>query len=471
MDKKVLIRLGIVAAIIIIAILLFSGNGRPKVSHGNKYEVNTTFVNKATRPTVKEVYLLMDPSKSMLGYMTFKGLGANDIKKNIVNNVSDPLDRLTSRSRYGANLYVSFFGSGDKANDPYKPTDISRLQLAMKGDKDSEGIFKGGLTMLGDMIAKAVDQVNDTTLSLFVSDMVMSYGPTKLKNEDMWLNKTDLANLGATIHSALTKAIVKVNEDKKVRVEVLLLQYYSDCNGKYYYDCTENQVNKGKSRFEGQLMKDRPYYIMVFGTKEMLAGLLDDGVFAKPEHFYTSFGLDDSDMRTGKLRLNFKPESSWCWDNSGEDFNAENMGTIWTASDLGEQAETFTVEFDHFDIPSYLSQDIEIDHKFYENSKVLSKVELDASNKDPKIMRYFVTLKPYNKLPETVEPLEFRLVSENKWAEEASINDDTNVELEELQGKTWGLSTIIKNIDKAYYDERGRGSDVVATVEFNVSKY
>lgn len=438
-----MIRLGVVAALIIIVLLLM-----PKKEvgdHGNKYEVQTTMVQHGSKAQVSQVFLLMDPSGSMKGYLDFAGYP--DARKNLVNNICKPLDCLASD--YQAELKVKYGTKGQFDN-----VNISAFREKMiKGES-----FNDATTMLDAMISDAVSHVSDTTVSMIVSDMVLSYGSKMLADKkDNWLNKHNLSDLGATIHSALKAA---------PNVEVLLLQYYSDFNGKYYYNCTENKENG--AQYKNSLMLKRPYYIMVLGSRDMLMRLLDDGVFAKWENLYASFGLNDANMTTQKLNLQFSSSSSWLWDNSTEDPNAERMGTVWTTAALESQKETFTVEFNKFDIPAFLNQNYEIGD--YHLSDVIESIRETTQASNPNLLRFEVTMKPFDRLPE-VGDLEFTLISRNNWVEGASTEDDVNLEnLSDLEGKTWGLSTIIENIDLAHYGKNGRPTDVVATVHFKVSK-
>ena len=446
MNKKVLIRLGILALVLLI-IILMTGKGcsGSQVDHGNNYKVTTTKVQQAGNATVKKVFLLMDPSGSMKGYLDFAGYP--EALKSLVNTITKPLDRLNSS--YGASLFVKYGTAGQ-----FAPTTTSEVQNRMI----TGSAFNGAVTMLDAMISDAVKQVSDTTLSMFVSDMVLSYGTSKLRSSgDPWLNKHNLADLGSSIHTALKGA-----QD----VKVLLLQYYSDFNGRYYYNCTENLENG--NQYRQVLMKDRPYYIMVFGKKDMLESLLDNGVFVKFENVYASFDLDSDNMTESDLFVKFSPTSSWISDNSNEDYNNEKTGTIWTNTDLGTTRESFEVQFDKFSIPAFLNQNYEIGD--YHLSDVIEDIEEVTDPGNPGLLRFRITMKPFNVLPETGK-VEFSLVCGNTWVAGASIDDDVNIgSVSDLEKKTWGLGTIIENIDAAYFGNTVRGPQTVASISFNMSK-
>lgn len=447
MNKKVLIRLGIFALVFLVLILLFRGPSKSPVEHGNRYVVTTTKVEKAGKAEVKEVFLLVDPSGSMKGYLDFGGYP--EARKTMVNAITKPLDRLSSD--FGASLKVKYGISGK-----YVDTSTADVQNRMT----TGSAFNGAVTMLDQMIADAVVQASDSTLSLLVSDMVLSYGKSMLVSKrDSWLNKHNLNDLGSSIHTALKSA---------GNINVLLLQYYSDFNGRYYYNCTENIENG--NQYRNELMKDRPYYIMVFGKKEALESLLDNGVFVKFEHIYASFDLDENNMVESPLAVKFSSSSSWVSDNSSEDYNSEKPGTIWTATDLGGSSESFEVQFKKFDIPAFLDQQYEIGD--YHLSEVIDDIEEVTDPGNPDLLRFRITMKPYNALPQTGH-VAFTLVSRNTWAAEATVegDDDVNIgSVSDLEKKTWGLSTIIENIDAAYFGNIKRSPQTVASVDFKMAK-
>ena len=439
MNKKVLIRLGILALGILILALWLSGdrNKSPEPTAVPLGTLNTTKKESISEANVKDVFLMVDPSGSMKGYLDFAGFP--EARKTLVNTITKPLDRLSSD--YAASLKVKYGTAGN-----YTVTTTKDVQ-----DKMTTGAaFNGAVTMLDLMIADAVKQVTDSSVSMLVSDMVLSYGRSKLiSSKDYWLNTHNLSDLGSSIHTVL-----KSNTD----VKVLLLQYYSDFNGKYYYNCTENLENGDKYRQE--LMKYRPYYIMVFGNKEMLKSLLDNGVFVSYENVYASFDLDDGDKIDSEMYVVLDPESVW--------IPEESTSTIYTTVNNGSVRESLEVQFKKFDIPAFLNQKYEIGD--YHLSDVIESIDDVTDSGNPEQLRFRVTLKPYDKLPGKGK-VEFTLVSGNTWAADASIEDDAKIDtVSVLEKKTWGFETIVKNIDDAYFPNAKRGNQAVASISFNIEK-
>lgn len=458
-----MIRLGIAVLVILVIVLLIPSDPTPVGNHphGNKYEVKTTRVKDNNKPNIKQVYMLMDASGSMKGYMDFgKNTG---VDKTFPNTISPTMARFLKN--YNAEVKVKYC---KKNGGGFKDVTSSNLDdIAQKMIKGED--FGGATTELDAIIKEAVQLASDSTISILVSDMVLSLGRDALTNSH-WRNQTDLDPiLGKGIKNALVLA-----ED----IHVLLLQFYSDFNGDYYYNCTENLEN-GK-HYKGQLMKKRPFYVMVFGKAETLKGLLADRLlFEDYVNFYTSFGLDESDMTEKDFTISFDGATNWRWENGREDQNSQYMGTLWTVADMNTQKTVFYVNFDKLEIPVFVNQNWEIDPG-YRNMKVIDNV-VDVSRDSEKNrglnsnqMRFEITLRPFNELNND-EHAEFRLISKNRnWVDDATVlnNDDVNIEsIEELECRTWGLSTVLKNIESAYYGTAGRGDDEVARVQFDISKY
>lgn len=444
MNKKALIRLGIFAVVLVIVLMVAKDCGSDtEDQHSNRYtyEMTTTKVNEGKKDKVSEVFLLMDPSVSMKGY--FEVSKYKDATSNFISNVSLPLNNILTNRR--ASLKVKFGVAGN-----YNVSNVETLQKEIRDAKK----FNAGTTLLDTMIYDAIQQVTDTSISILVSDMVLSHGGDRIKQKGIWYNKQTLDDLGAKIHTAIKKAD---------NVNVLILQYYSDFNGDYYYDCTENNLEGRKRQFKGQLMKNRPYYLMVFGERNELESLLANDIFPKYNNLYASFGLDDSNMATSDLTIVLDQSSTWLWD--------DNTKTLRCSAKMDNEQEVITVEFNKPNIPTFINQEYKIGS--YDNSTVIDTVTEIADKSNPDVLKFRVTLKPYNKLPNE-GLLEFQLLSTNSdWVKEATVVDNNDAEIDTLsvlEKKTWGFSTIIDNIDAAFFGNQVRKPDMVSRVKFNISK-
>lgn len=434
----------IVIAVIVIAALCLIDTGGDKYIHGGNFEAETTRINQTSDCSLVKAYVNLDNSGSMKGYTDFAGYP--DARKTLVSNITKPLDNI--KNTIGSEVQIEC-GS-------YRTNDVS----AFRKELTTGNILSGAITELDKMIMNAVTKASDSTISLLATDMVLSYGKAELiRRRDPWLNKHNLDDLGASIHTALKDAN---------QINVLLLQYYSDFNGKYYCNCTEN-IEKGDI-YKNTLMKNRPFYLMVFGTKPMLKYLLANNVFASYDNIYASFGLESSDMTTSKYNVSLSGNSNWLINVDPYNPDLEKPGTIWTETDLGNAKETFLIDFKKFDIPAFVGKDYIVGD--YSLSSTIYDVE-DISVANEPNLKLRVTLKPFDVLPMGQTESEFTLINQSAWTTAATVDNDDDVNVEDLnvlEKKTWGLSTVIKNIDEVYYGNNPRAPEVVARVKFNISK-
>ena len=433
----------IIAVVAVVVIILLNISTPPPVIHGNKWEVETSKVTPATDNAIRlsTVYVNVDNSGSMKGYVDFSGYP--QVNNNFVANVTRPLD-------YFKNHYKSYL---DIQCGSTRTDDI----LNFTNRLNNGSILTGAVTELDKMILAASRQVSDTTISILVSDLLLSAGHQAIiKANDHYLTIHKLPELGSTIRTSLMDA---------KSIGVLILQYYSDFNGNYYYNCTENTENR--AFYRGNLLHNRPYYLMVLGTHKMLKDLLANQIFADYKNIYASFGLDASDMQKGHYKPSAESAFVWQYDNSAEDPNGEIMGTLWTNTDMGNVQDVFTVSFDRFDIPAFVGKQYEIGD--YSLDPVIDNVRDISASGQPNL-KFEIKMKPFNQLPDSAEA-EFTLVCKTDWAVSATIDNDADINnVEELEGKTFGLSTIIKNIDDVYYGLNQRQPEVVARVRFKIAK-
>lgn len=444
-NKKVLI--GVLAAILIVVLLAMPGCPKQKTIHGNKFEVETTKLIDDGETPVAEIYVDLDPSGSWKGFTEFKGFP--DARQNFIYNITTSVDKISKQY--------------DSKKVEIKCGDLSMNTIKALIEKlnGSNSLFEKATTDLGNMIENSLLHVSDTSISILVSDMVLSHGKKKLKARgDNYYNKHDLNDgLAAKISNSLSN---------HGGVDILLIQYYSDFNGKYYYNYTENLENE--NRYRDSLMLNRPYYLMVFGPKAMLENLLKNNVFPQWEHIYASFGLDQSDMIKSKFTPSRDESSSWICDNSTEPGADTVIGTIWTKAQLGTQQDVIHLKFDKFDIPSFLNPNYEIGD--YHLSEVIDDVRDVTLPSNPNVLCFDVTLKPYDDLPEE-GMAEFTLVSKNNWIDEATVpnDDDCNItSLSELEGKTWGIGTVVRTINDVYFGTKEPRTEVIAKLKFKVAK-
>lgn len=434
MDAKKIIGIPLLIGVVAIFIwMLFP----PTNELGEKFEAKVQAPELIKANPVKSINLYVDFSGSMRGYIDFAGIESG--KNTFIRTVSSMLDNLESEYKVTS---VSKCGKDTYAKDP--------LRLAMQNKK----IFNDVTTSIQNMVHEAKANANDSSLSIVVSDMVMSWGKAKIiESKDTFYNKTQIDGLGAAIHSEM-KAI------KDAGLDVMMVQYYSDFNGRYYYNYTENI--KASDLYKGKKMEKRPFYIFFVGKADLLKDLVYKNCIKEYENIYTSFNIDVC-SKTVNYELAAKEGDDYAklW-NIGNAENEEStaIGGIWTADDLGSSTSSFTIRCNDLIVPPSC---------YTTHTKLFAESTPDVFSTSSVIYPDFnlhFTLKPYNEL-ESGE-VEVRVMCNNNWSEDASTLDDINES--KMDGKTWGFESIIKNIDKAFYPNGRDYNQIVGTFKFGIQK-
>lgn len=432
MDKKKIFGIPLLLGVIAIIVwLMFTGD--PKA--GSKFEAMVQSPESVKVDSVKAINLYVDFSGSMRGYIDFAGIESG--KNTFISTVSNMLDNLESDYHI---VSMTKCGRDYYSKDP--------LRLAMQNKR----IFNEQTTSIQDMINEANSKANDNSLSIVVSDMVMSWGRKKiLESKDTLYNLTQLDGLGAAIHSEM-KTI------KDNGLDVMMVQYLSDYNGRYYCNYTENL--KSPDQYKNMKMKDRPFYIFFIGKANLLKDMLFKHVIKDYENIYTSFDVDKCMKATP---YNVTPHEgdkyAKLW-NIGDAQNPDDLGTIWTTDNLNDSKATFTIKCRDFIIPPFC---------YTKNTKLSVVSEPDVLSSA--LVKYpdfsiDITLKPFNEL--NTGDVDLSVICNNSWVEKSSTNDD--ISEKELEGKTWGLAKIVEKIDVAFYPQGRNNNQVVGIFKFRIQK-
>lgn len=433
MDKKTIFGIPLLLGAVAIILWLFIGIG-PKA--GNKFEAMVQSPESLKADSVKSINLYVDFSGSMRGYIDFAGIESG--KNTFISTVSSMLDNLESTYKVNSE---SRCGDKQYGKDP--------LRLAMQ----NKGIFNAKTTSIQDMLHEARLKANNKSLSIIVSDMVMSWGVTKIKeSKDTLYNLTQIDGLGAAIHSEM-KSI------KDSGLDVMVAQYLSDYNGNWYCNFTENL--KSPNKYKGKRMENRPYYILIIGSANTLKELVIKNCIKDYNNIYTSFDIDKC-SKPVEFNVSAKDGDKYAnlW-TIGNIENPDDKGTIWTTDDLESSTSTFTFRCNDFIIPMYC---------FNGECKNLSvkstpDVVLSADIKYP-TFSMDVTLKPFNELESN--EVELNVICNNYWAKESSTLDD--IEESDMSGKTWGIAKVFEKIDAAFYPGGRNYDQVVGIFNFRIQK-
>ena len=434
MNKKVfLIPFAIGLAIWIIFGLI------PPAETGNHFEMTVPELSQdASSKSVKHVSIYLDNSGSMKGYVDFAGVNnGSQARASIIGTLSNMMDNV--HDTYNIESVCKCGGFN------YARRDFLR-------GMENFSIFKGAVTELHNMIQLVADSTSKNGVSVIATDLVMSYGKNKLIAEkDSFYNYHQLEQLGAQVHNAMEKC-------KNKNLQVVVLQYYSDFNGKYYYNYTENLK---PNKYANTLMKNRPYYLVVIGSEENIRSMMANNCFNKSDHVYASFNMGEP-KHTQEYNVEMDNNCRVAW-NIGDPGNMNVKGSIMTNTSFGDESSVLYCSCKKINIPNYICLSDEGKLVPEWDSSVISRVE-EVSVGTGSTQKFKVTLNPHNKL-RTSNDVWIRLNSNVGWISDASTDDDTK---DDISKKTWGFSTVMQNINKAYRGTKDPVAEKVAEFTFNV---
>lgn len=378
--------------------------------------------------------LIMDNSGSMKGYMDFasKANAAEfrDAKRTAISTLSAILDNVASATGVEP---VTICGGKERGHKAF----ITAFQ--------NSTLFGGQTTQLSDMMGKAAEMAGDSAIVGIFTDMVLSAGK-KATLQSIDYNKHHLEDLKGEIYSVATQL-----RDKGL--DVSIVRYLSDFNGSYYYNYQENRSDSLIDR----RMKDRPYYLMLIGKADILNALTTQCLKLDGAEMFST--MCDEMPHYAAQPFSIQETKPWLI-GTPDTASAKHPVTLWTTADLGEEQSKFTITFDKIDIPSYASTDL--------RAEVITSETVMAVNKVSDT-EWQLVLQPFDQLPEHGE-VSFNLVSDKiLWADDTrSMEDDCDIKISEMEGRTWGLSNFIAGISEAYKIDTT--PYVSAKFELNVSK-
>lgn len=427
--------------LIIVGVILAGYVINKMVKKEKEYNNNfTAYIPKdeATIKTeIKSLYLYIDFSGSMRGYVDFGGVAnSQNANSTLISTVSNFLDNI--ESEYSIQT-KSICG------------DNSFLKDEFRNAMEDRTVFNGGTTILHKMIAEKAAKANSKDVIAIVSDMVLSFGKPKLiEQNDNHYNKHHLDGLASAIHGAMTKV-------KSSGLDILLMQYYSDFNGNFYYNYTEN-IEDGDA-YKNRLMKNRPFYIMLIGKKDVLKSILAKDCLKDAEQIYSSFTLSEEDLEAKAFEVEDK-SGYWI---KGDKASATSAG-FWTSTNLKDNTTEYAISCHDVVIPPYLDKE----------NLIASSVNGETTNlkydKENNSLSFTFTTVPYKDLANN-DSISVEIRSKrNLWGKESSISDDRDQKDKDIQGKTWGFESIINAIDEAFNGKKGLEDAIVGKFSFNLSK-
>ena len=405
-NKNRKIFLALLAIVLVVVIMFAITDGDP--SHGNKLTMN--YLTETNTSGEKfHVLLELENSGSMKGFM-MRNQQVEYNNLNFIRNIKNLVSNLENDTVVSLDWKCGSISGSDYTS------------LDQQGLENGE-IFNAGTSLLQTYIQRLSAKANDTVVTMFVSDMVFSVNNVN----DLNKVKAELVNnLCPDVRNALQKA-------KKNNTELLMLQYTSDFNGDYYYNCQKPQpIYKNKK----VTLKQRPYYVLVFGTKQNLNYLVSQNKLPNCEKMWATYTFDDSNYASQEL----KTTPNKHWKNYAPDAT-EPVFTFWTLEDWETQTSEVEIELDTaIQLPRFLEN-----WQPFCDSKAVSSV---TKISDTKIK---VSVKNFDQLGR-IEKVDIKLISSRSNWDACSIENDVlpldSVQL--LEGKTWAFSYLMETIKDVY---------------------
>lgn len=276
-------------------------------------------------------------------------------------------------------------------------------------------------TDLGDLIANVLNEVNDTTVCIFVSDCILDL---PAKDAQKFLTNCEIRIKDEVI-----------NAQKRVPdLGVEILKLLSDFNGKYFYPNGTVEILKDVKR---------PYYMWIFGNKNYLSKLN----VAVPFSQLAKYDL------TGIVA--FANESNVPFDVFN---NALTSKIIVPAH--GDYHITIQADFSTTLQPDGVIQD-KANYTFNNSTIVVDGIYpiSDAKSKYSHFIKF--TLPKGTNIAQ--DCLTFNAPKIPSWVSEA--NDETGVNIQENINKTTGIKYLIQGVADAYKNEK-----VSTSFNFNVKR-
>ncbi|WP_299243784.1 hypothetical protein [uncultured Aquimarina sp.] len=373
--------------------------------------------------TVERVDFFMETSASMKGYVNSQVAGNYPLKEIIPFLITD-LNTMYPDS-------VQLYTVTDRPNKYIRSTQQFEDQL-------SKGTILGGRSSkLQHVFGHAIDAITENSVSILISDCIPDLG-----------NNNTKAN-SSKITTKIYKHLIK-----KENFGVAVFQYLSDFNGTYYYDRLNTGSRNQRNRpYYDLILKNRPFYIWVFGNQHSVKELISKDIFDnyQQSHFYNILMNDIAyelleTPKKGKVSIN----------------SENNLLRIKEVSEKRPVQFTIGINLDHqpkgvqeqFINPNNYT----IEPEFLQETTSLDIVDKSIFSKKgtPKslvgLQQFTHFLQPtFHDLDRETENISITLYNKTpSWITQANLTDDLEINVDDLEFKTFGFNTITKAFDRAF---------------------
>tara|TARA_B100001245_G_C22894405_1_gene431533 strand:+ start:4982 stop:6232 length:1251 start_codon:yes stop_codon:yes gene_type:complete len=408
------------------------GNCQP---NNQEYTVSTTSGQMTSAPSRPLVKIYLETSLSMKGYADANVPGDYTFKEVIPFLITDIDNRIGESKLFTVADAPEIY---TRSKDDFY-TSLRNGQL-----------FKNRSSKLHHIFNNVIDSLRPQEAAIIISDCILDLG-----NAD--LNFTERGMIVHSIYNRLTQS----------KIAAAVFQYYSDFNGAYYYDRQNTGSRIASARpFYGDVMKKRPFYVWVLGDVAVIKKMLREDVFRDYENTEL-FGLEFNDdikvqllshPRKGKVIVAPEKSRFVVIENSQSRPAQISLGlnlsvlpaTLATPSFLQSH---FQFNQSHIDgeVGVINKEDIDTEKEYTEVRPVMSREKLT----------HLLSLS-FTNLSETSGDFQLQLHKpEARWTRQAHLDDDVEISLASLEGKTYAFQSLMEAFYKAY-DE----SPTLLTINF-----
>lgn len=375
---------------------------------------------------IDKINFFMETSGSMAGYLK----GATDFVKTIPNllvGIEHKVDsgKLTLHNYYIADSITAFPGSTEDFINA-----LATKAPAKEKSSEMDKIFK--------MIA---DKTDSNDISIFVSDCILSYPDSDIKqNKEINREKAE-GGLKPFITSAFS------NLQKKNNICASVYGFNSSFYGTYY------TYQNTKLELKGNVV--RPYYVWVIGNKELLKHFnteLKKLEIFKPDNVAMDFGIFDKPVSAYNVFFKFEKTGEWALTNeelTGVSITKTKPATIAVGVDLSSLPfyakdttylrKNLKLNNDNID---YKIKSILLPQNVDRNN--LKKNELDAYEKATHIIVFEIS-----NIYKAKANIQFTLPLQYDTSyRSVSIMDDRNAA--DISGKTFAFQHLVDGVRAAY---------------------
>lgn len=398
----------------------FFANRRPKT--------DITFIGVGT-DAYMTVKFYLERSGSMTPYDAPSGDGL--FKASIVNMLNNLPDEGGHNKIFVVNNDINEYPEG-----------LSKFLADNNIFDATKGIGDASYTDFASIFSRILKETGDNEISILVSDMIYSTKNMQGVNAQKVFNEIE----------GMTNAVFKGHIGN---TSVLIMKMHSSYNGQYYCYNTPAGV-----RYDG----DRPYYIMVVGSKESIARLSTDNSYSSflslrktqgYEHEYL-FATSETYHPFYSLLLNHPDIKGRFRPDRGQNEQITSINSVETERDGGDIQLVLAVDLSRMFIGDDYLCNIENYNVESDDSIVIKQIKPIDRQKISQAEKKYAEKATYlfvigMKELRHDQDVKIRLLNSlPSWVEQSSSDDDTDTQLSSFSSTTFGLKYLLRGIYNSY---------------------